>query len=100
MIALIVTLEVYPERMDQFLAAIRENAERSLKDEPGCKRYDVIRDKQVPTHFFIYELYDDEAAVAAHRVAPHFLKWREHAAVCVVQGSQVNTLCEPLFQQA
>ncbi|MGC3985794.1 MAG: putative quinol monooxygenase [Pseudorhodoferax sp.] len=97
MIALIVSLDVHPERLDQFLAAIRENAARSFNDEPGCRYFDVTQDAKNPTHFIFYELYDSEAAIEAHRKAPHFAKWREAADVCVVQGSQVNTYCTQLF---
>ena len=43
---------------------------------------------------------DDEAAIAAHRKAPHFATWRAAADVCVVKGSQVNTLCRQLFHHA
>ena len=100
MIALIVTLDVHPERLPQFLAAIEENAARSFNDEAGCRYFDVTQDTQNPLHFVFYELYDDEAAVQAHRKAPHFAKWREAADACVVPGSQVNTLCHQLFHHA
>ena len=92
MIALIVTLEVHQNRLDDFLAAIGENAARSFHDEPGCRYFDVCQDLVQPTCFTFYELYDDEAAIDAHRRAPHFAKWREAAEVCVVKGSQVNRL--------
>lgn len=100
MIALIVRLEVHPEHLDQFLAAIEENAARSFHDEPGCRYFDVTQDTTRPTHFMFYELYDDEAAIEAHRKAPHFAKWREAADVCVIKGSQVNTFCRQLFHHA
>jgi quinol monooxygenase YgiN len=100
MIALIVRLEVRPERLEQFLAAIQENAERSFSDEPGCRYFDVTQDVAHPTHFVFYELYDDQAAIDAHRRAPHFAKWREAADACVVPGSQVNTFCHQRFHHA
>jgi quinol monooxygenase YgiN len=97
MIALIVRLEVHAHRLDQFLAAIKENATRTFEDEPGCRYFDVTQDTSCPTSFVFYELYDDEAAIEAHRQAPHFAKWREAADICVVKGSQVNTFCRQLF---
>jgi len=100
MIALIVTLEVHPDRLAQFLAAIEENAARSFNDEPGCRYFDVTQDTKNPTHFIFYELYDDDAAIEAHRKAPHFAKWREAADVCVVKASQMNTFCKQLFHHA
>ncbi|MFY9509538.1 MAG: putative quinol monooxygenase [Rubrivivax sp.] len=100
MIALIVTLDVHSERLHQFLAAIEDNAARSFNDEPGCRYFDVTQDTKQPTRFVFYELYDDEAAIDAHRKAPHFARWREAAEVCVVPGSQVNTFCRQLFHHA
>ena len=100
MIALIVSLDVHPEHLDEFLAAIKENSERTFNDEPGCSYFDVTQDVKNPTHFVFYELYEDEAAIEAHRAAPHFAKWRQAADKCVVKGSQVNTFCNQLFHHA
>ena len=97
MIALIVTLEVHKERLEAFLAAIRENAEHSFAREAGCRYFDVAQDAARPTHFTFYELYEDEAALEAHRATPHFALWRQAADLCVVKGSQVNTVCRRLF---
>ena len=92
MIALIVSLDVIPERLDDFTAAITTNAQRTFHDEPGCLDFAVTPDLADPHHCVFYELYTDEEAVAAHRAAPHFAQWREAADRCVVPGSQVNTL--------
>ena len=40
--------------------------------EPGCRMYQVHRSPSDPQQFFIYEQYDDQAALDAHRAAPHF----------------------------
>ncbi|WAL81230.1 putative quinol monooxygenase [Pandoraea sp. XJJ-1] len=100
MIALIVSLSVYPEKLDAFLAAIQKNATRTFNDEVGCRYFDVTQDIRDPHHFVFYELYDNEAAIDAHRAAPHFAAWRQAAEQCVVKGSQVNTLCEQRFHHA
>ena len=100
MIALVVSLQVIEDRLDDFLAAISRNAERSFRDEVGCRYFDVTQDRDDPLHFIFYELYLDEAAVEAHRAAPHFADWRKAAAGCVVPGSQVNTLCNQKFHHS
>jgi autoinducer 2-degrading protein len=83
---------------DRFLRAIGANARASLRDEPGCLRFDVHRDLQDPDHYFLYEIYADERAFQeGHRNAPQFARWREEAAACLAPGSQVNTLGVPLF---
>ena len=55
------------------------------------------RTVRTPLHFIFYELYLDDAAVEAHRAAPHFAAWRKAAGDCVVPGSQVNTFCNQRF---
>lgn len=97
MISLIVSLQVVPGHLDDFVEAIRTNAERSFTDEPGCLSFDVSQDLADDHHFTLYELYADETAVEAHRSAPHFKVWREAVAEHVVPGSQVNTLARRLF---
>lgn len=97
MIALVVSLRVYEDKLEWFLRAIRENAHRTFTEEAGCRYFDVTQDRGDPLHFVFYELYVDEAALEAHRAAPHFADWRTAAAECVVAGSQVNTLCNQKF---
>ncbi len=97
MIALIVSLQVHEHKLDTFLDAIKENAERTVADEVGCTYFDVTQDREDPLHFLFYELYLDDEAFAAHRATPHFADWRRAADECVVQGSQVNTFCTQLF---
>ncbi|WP_416974082.1 putative quinol monooxygenase [Streptomyces sp. 4F14] len=100
MIALTVSLQVRPGCRDDFLQAIEENAERSFTDEPGCRYFDVVCDLADDHHFVFHEIYDDEAAVEAHRSAPHFKVWREAAGKYVVPGSQVNTLSRRLLHHS
>jgi len=40
-------------------------------------RFDVLQDNEDPNRIHLYEVYKDQAAVDAHRQAPHYLKWRE-----------------------
>jgi autoinducer 2-degrading protein len=89
MFSLMVQLEVRPEDRDEFLAAITANAEASVRDEPGCHRFDVTAVEGDDTRFLLYELYDDAEAFEAHKQASHFRAWREVADR--VLASQVNT---------
>lgn len=72
MIVLHVTVQVKPEHAADFLEVVRHDAEHSEKDEPGCLRFDVIQDRDDGNRFYFYEVYRDEAALAAHRETPHF----------------------------
>ena len=89
MFSLMVQLEVRPEDRDEFLSAITTNAEASVRNEPGCHRFDVTAVEGDRHRFLLYELYDDAEAFEAHKRAPHFAAWRQVADRVLV--SQVNT---------
>lgn len=42
------------------------------RKEPGCLGYTVHTHNERPREFFLYEVYKDQAALDAHRAAPHF----------------------------
>ena len=77
MIALIVTIQIQPEHREAFMESMLDDARGSNNDEPGCLRFDVLQDSEDPNRVYLYEIYRDEAALEAHRQAPHFVKWRE-----------------------
>ena len=77
MIALIVTIQIKSEHREAFMASMEGDARGSNNDEPGCLRFDVLQDTEDPNKIFLYEIYRDDAALEAHRQAPHFTKWRE-----------------------
>ena len=73
LLALVVEFRIKPGFVAEFEAAIAENARRSLELEPGCRQFDVCRDPDDRSLFFLYELYEDQAAIDAHLQSPHFL---------------------------
>jgi quinol monooxygenase YgiN len=77
MIALIVTVNIKPGFKESFMKSMMGDARGSNNDEPGCLRFDVLQDNEDPNRIHLYEVYRDEAAVEAHRKAPHYTKWRE-----------------------
>ena len=77
MIALIVTINIKPEHNAAFMASMMGDAQGSNNDEPGCLRFDVLQDTEDTNRIHLYEVYQDGAALDAHRNAPHFVKWRE-----------------------
>ena len=98
MFSLMVQIEVDPARREEFLAAITANAAASVRDEPGCLRFDVCSVEGDENRFVFYELYGDAAAFEEHRAAPHFRTWREAADRTVVQ--QINTRGEVLVSHS
>ena len=57
------------------VAALFVKLTEESRKEPGCAMYQVHRHKTDSRRFFIYEQYKDDAALEAHRVAPHFLQF-------------------------
>jgi len=91
MLALIVEFRIKPEFIDDFAVAIAENARLSRDTEPGCRQFDVCRDTADAALFFLYELYEDEAAIQAHLKSAHFLQM-DAATATWVQGKVVRKL--------
>jgi autoinducer 2-degrading protein len=91
MFSLMVQMEVRPGLREDFLAGMGANAEASVRDEPGCLRFDVCSVEGDEDRFVLYELYVDADAFTEHKASPHFARWREVAERVLVPGSQVNT---------
>lgn len=79
-----VDLDIVPAEREKFLAAITENGMASVK-EPGCRRFDILNLGSDPNHFFLYEIYDNEAALKSHRETPHFQKYAATTANMVAK---------------
>ena len=76
-------------------AAILEKLTVESRKEPGCVMYQVHKHKTDPRRFFIYEQYKDDAALEAHRNAPHFLQLAKKDLVKVADRTEGH-LFEPL----
>ena len=74
MVVLAVTWMAKTGREAETTALFSKLSEESRK-EPGCVTYQVHRHRTEPRRFFIYEQYKDDAALEAHRNAPHFLQY-------------------------
>jgi (4S)-4-hydroxy-5-phosphonooxypentane-2,3-dione isomerase len=71
---------LHPGALDPFLKMIRENARKSVEDEPGCHRFDVMLQKGMPDHILLYEIYQDRAAFDAHIKTKHFAEFNAASA--------------------
>jgi autoinducer 2-degrading protein len=98
MLAMWVKVRVKPEARERFLKAIEVDALGSEQDEPGCMRFNVLQDGQDQNVYYFYEVYHDEAALEAHRAAPHYAVWR--AAAGTLDGAAEATRCQTVFPAA
>ena len=58
------------------------------RQEPGCLMYQVHRHRTEPRRFFIYEQYKDDAALEAHKSAPHFLEYAKKALPKIAERTE------------
>lgn len=77
---LVVEFRIKSDCIAAFADAIADNAAASREREPGCRQFDVCRDPDDAALFFLYELYDDEAAIQAHLKTAHFLQMNDATA--------------------
>jgi len=85
-----VTFILHPGVMEKFMPLMLDNAQKSRTLEAGCDRFDVC----APTgeeRVFLYEIYQDEAAFAAHLKMPHFLEF-DAATRAMIKERKVDKL--------
>ena len=83
--AIIVTFKLKPGTGAAFKPLIVENSTASVRDEPTCRQFQVLQDEKDPDLFFLYEVYDDAAALEAHRETPHFKKFMAGAGEMIAE---------------
>jgi quinol monooxygenase YgiN len=73
-LVVLVEFRLHPGKAAAFWPVVMANARASVRDEPGCRRFDVLTPEQGsdPDTVWLYEIYDDAAAFAAHLASPHF----------------------------
>ncbi len=70
-ITVIVDYEINDGSAEAFETVIRDHARRTLIEEPGCIRFDVLRPRDgagalLKNRIMLVEVYADDAAFAAH----------------------------------
>ena len=86
---IIVDFRLKPGAFERFRELIVENAAASVRDEPGCSRFDVTVPEGESDRIVLYEIYDDAAAFAAHLATPHFAAF-DAASAPLVAGRTIT----------
>ncbi|NNG03876.1 MAG: antibiotic biosynthesis monooxygenase [Inquilinus sp.] len=87
--AIIVRIDLVPGNRPRFAELIGENARSSVRDEPGCRRFDVLAPREGGDRVVLYEVYDDRTAFEAHLQTPHFAAFRD-AATAIIAGQTIE----------
>ncbi|MEO5337418.1 MAG: antibiotic biosynthesis monooxygenase [Magnetospirillum sp. WYHS-4] len=75
----LVHVHVKPEAVEAFVEATHRNHLGSVA-EPGNRRFDILQDAGLPTHFVLYEAFASEADAKAHKETRHYREWRDTVA--------------------
>jgi quinol monooxygenase YgiN len=94
MICVAVTYVIKPGH-EQEAIALFGKLTAATRAEPGCRMYRVHRSQSDPRRCFLYEQYDDQAALDAHRAAPHFAQYATGGLFPLLE-SRTPELYEPL----
>lgn len=82
-LVVLVRFELKAGTRSKFESLVGENARASVRDEPGCRRFDVLTPQDGADVVHLYEIYNDAAAFEAHRQTPHYLAFRDATAELV-----------------
>jgi len=83
--AIVVEFRLKPGTRERFLELVTANAAASVRDEPGCRRFDILLPEEGGERVDLYEIYDDAEAFAAHLETPHFNRFKAASAELVEQ---------------
>jgi len=85
-----VDLDIVPAQFDAFMAAAKINGAATPSD-PGAHEFNIVVSQKDPHHVLFYEVYDNAAALDAHRATDHF-KTYQGATKDMVANRNVNAL--------
>jgi quinol monooxygenase YgiN len=69
-------IEVDPAQREAFIAAVKEEMDASVREEPGVLALYAVADNDAPARLRFFEIYASEAAYNEHLESPHFRKYR------------------------
>ena len=84
-------IEVYPDKLDEYLAFAKEVGTVSMSVEPGVIGLFSMQDKAAPCKVYILEVYADNEAYQAHLKTAHFKKYKEGTAQMVKSLKLIDT---------
>ena len=73
-------IEVYPEKLEEYLTFAKEVGTVSMATEPGVIGLFSMQDKGDPCKVYILEVYADQTAYQSHLQTAHFKKYKEGTA--------------------
>ena len=94
MLILAVRVTIKAGHEDEVIDPLRRLQAETLR-EPGCILYVVQRSRENPRRYLIYEQYQDQAALDAHRATSHFKEYGTNGFYRFVEERQAE-LFDPI----
>jgi quinol monooxygenase YgiN len=85
MICVAVTYVIQSGHEDEAVALFAKLTEHT-RTESGCRMYLAHRSTTDARRFFLYEQYDDQAALDAHRATPHFEQYAKGSLFPIIES--------------
>ena len=84
-------IEIYPDKLDEYLSFAEEVGRVSMATEPGVIGLFSMRDKSDSSKVYILEVYADKEAYQAHLQTAHFKKYKEGTSSMVKSLKLIDT---------
>jgi quinol monooxygenase YgiN len=91
----VVNLDINAADFDKFMAAARDNAEASLKDE-GCHEFNIGLSKNDPHHVLFVEVYDNADTLDHHQQTDHYKRYQSITKDMVVRRETAQFMSVPM----
>jgi quinol monooxygenase YgiN len=91
----IAELEIDPDQLESYKAALKQEIETSIRVEAGVLTLYAVSVKDHPAAIRIFETYADEAAYRAHLETAHFKKYKAATQAMVKSLKLIET--EPVI---
>ncbi|MCG8355720.1 MAG: antibiotic biosynthesis monooxygenase [Kiloniellales bacterium] len=91
-LVLLVELILEPGQTEAFMARVATHRENVLKNEPGCRRFEVLTPHEGENRVFLYEVYADQAALDHHMTTPYMKQYLDDTSSMIAQRNR--NLCD------
>jgi quinol monooxygenase YgiN len=91
-----VDFRLKPGARERFRELVDANATASVRNEPGCRRFDVTEARGEPDRVLLYEIYDSQAAFEDHCRTAHFDEFNTQSAPLV--DTKLVTICDLVLE--
>jgi quinol monooxygenase YgiN len=87
----IAELEIHPDHLDAYKAALKDEIAASIRTEPGVLTLYAVSVKDHPEQIRLFEIYRNASSYQAHLQSPHFKKYKEQTQQMVKSLTLLDT---------